>query len=228
MPDPKKDKPKEKPKNWDFDIVEVIFILLILLALLGSVIPGLINFFTTGEFSFFGIRLASVIDFFRNNAGFFKFLGFSLAGASAVGTFILTKMGDAVWLAQKASVYPPNVPLGFVGSAKVETKTNIQTKWEKIIKLSESTNQSDWRLAVIEADIMLDELLEKLQLPGETMGDKMKAVEKSDFVTLDEAWEAHKARNMIAHEGSDFLLNQREVRRIISLYEKVFKEFHLI
>ena len=60
------------------------------------------------------------------------------------------------------------------------------------------------------------------------MGEKLKAVEKSDFTTIESAWEAHKARNMIAHEGSDFLINQREIHRIISLYEAVFKEFYLI
>lgn len=101
-------------------------------------------------------------------------------------------------------------------------------RWEKIVKKSESENQSEWRLAIIEADIMLDELLEKLQLPGDTMGEKLKAVEQSDFTTIEYAWEAHKARNAIAHEGSNFLINQREVRRIISLYEAVFKEFSLI
>ena len=98
----------------------------------------------------------------------------------------------------------------------------------KILTLSESQNQSDWRLAIIEADIILDELLQKLQLPGDTMGEKLKAVEKSDFTTIESAWEAHKARNMIAHNGSDFLINQREIRHIISLYEAVFKEFFLI
>jgi hypothetical protein len=75
---------------------------------------------------------------------------------------------------------------------------------------------------------MLDDLLGSLRLPGETMGEKLKAVEKSDFNTIDFAWEAHKARNMIAHEGPEFLLNQRETRRIISLYESVFREFEII
>ena len=75
---------------------------------------------------------------------------------------------------------------------------------------------------------MLGELLEKLGLPGETMGERLKAVEKSDFTTIEYAWEAHKFRNVIAHGGNDFLINQREIRRIISLYEAVFKEFFLI
>jgi hypothetical protein len=56
----------------------------------------------------------------------------------------------------------------------------------------------------------------------------MKSIEKSDFNSIDMAWEAHKIRNSIAHEGSDFLLNQREAKRVIGLYEIVFREFRYI
>ena len=104
----------------------------------------------------------------------------------------------------------------------------VNPKWEKILAQIESLNENDWKLAVIEADTMLADILDKLHLPGETMGDKMKAVEKSDFTTIDMAWEAHKIRNQIAHEGSDFVLVQREARRVIALYQAVFEEFQII
>lgn len=105
---------------------------------------------------------------------------------------------------------------------------DVNPKWQKILTHIESLNENDWKLAIIEADIMLDDILNKLSLPGDTMGDKMKAVEKSDFNTIDLAWEAHKIRNQIAHEGSDFTLTQHEVRRVIGLYESIFKEFQVI
>lgn len=101
-------------------------------------------------------------------------------------------------------------------------------KWERVLELSDSMNESDWRLAIIEADIMLAELLEKMQLPGDTIGEKMKLIEKSDFTTIDNAWEAHKMRNAIAHQGSNFTLTQREAKRIILLYQSVFEEFQII
>ncbi|KND48108.1 MAG: hypothetical protein AB201_00720 [Parcubacteria bacterium C7867-006] len=104
----------------------------------------------------------------------------------------------------------------------------INPKWEKIISHLESLNENDWRIAIIEADIMLGELLEKLSLPGDTIGDKLKAVEKSDFTTLDDAWEAHKIRNRISHDGQTFMINQRDARVVIGLYEKVFREFEVI
>lgn len=101
-------------------------------------------------------------------------------------------------------------------------------QWEKILRHTDSLNESDWRLAILEADIMLDTLLDNMGLPGETMGDKLKAVEKSDFLTIDNAWEGHKVRNQIAHEGATFTLNQHETKRVIDLYRSVFEEFKII
>ena len=226
MADAKKEKPKEKPAGWGFDAVEGALILLLLLGFAASLLPLLLKNITTGEISFYGFKLSGIFDFFKSNVQFFKVLGFFVAGISAVGTFIFNKKTDLIWREEKAKLYPSDMPKTVEPSEPV--KNEKIGRWEKIIKLSESENSSDWRLAIIEADIILDDLLEKLQLPGETMGEKLKAVEKSDFVTIELAWEAHKARNAIAHEGSNFLLNQRETRRVISLYESVFKEFRLI
>jgi hypothetical protein len=60
---------------------------------------------------------------------------------------------------------------------------------------------------------------------GNTLGDKLKQATRGDFKTLDAAWEAHRVRNQIAHEGSDFILTKHEAKRVIALYETVFEEF---
>jgi hypothetical protein len=223
---PKKDKPK--PEGWNFDPIEGIIVLLFLMAILASLVTSVWSYLSSGELSFYGYRLSGLLEFFKSNAWFFKTLGFVTAGGAAIGSFIYTKGGDAVWREEKTKLYPSKEEMKAT-SSDTKTAPNKQTgRWEKIVKLSESENSSDWRLAIIEADIMLDELLQNLQLPGDTMGEKLKAVEKSDFTTLEYAWEAHKARNNITHEGNNFLLNQRETARIISLYEAVFKEFFII
>ncbi len=104
----------------------------------------------------------------------------------------------------------------------------VNPKWQKVIEHINSSNPSDWKLAILEADIILDEMLDKMGYHGETIGEKLKMVEPSDFTTLNSAWEAHKVRNAIAHEGSDFLINKREADRVIRLFEEVFKEFKFI
>ncbi|OHA93506.1 MAG: hypothetical protein A3E02_01305 [Candidatus Zambryskibacteria bacterium RIFCSPHIGHO2_12_FULL_38_34] len=225
-PKDKKEKPKEKPSGWDFDPIEGIVILLLFIAIAGSLLTILLNYFASGDISFYGYKLSNIVDFFRSNSLLFKILGYIVSGAAAIGTFIFIKKGDSIWREEKAKLYPKNIPI--VSSSIGQVKNQKLEKWEKIIKLSESESSSDWRLSIIEADVMLGELLEKLGLPGETMGERLKAVEKSDFTTIEYAWEAHKFRNVIAHGGNDFLINQREIRRIISLYEAVFKEFFLI
>lgn len=101
-------------------------------------------------------------------------------------------------------------------------------RWEQILAHVNSDNPNDWRLAIIEADIILDELVKNMGYHGETLGERMKGIEQSDFTSIEAAWEAHKIRNRIAHSGSDFILTQRETRRVISLFEQVFKEFEYI
>lgn len=101
-------------------------------------------------------------------------------------------------------------------------------KWERVLVLGYSTNPTDWRFAIIEADTILDELLQALGYPGENLGERLKSADKADFRTLQMAWEAHIVRNKIAHEGSDFKLDQDEARRVLGLYERVFAEFKYI
>lgn len=107
------------------------------------------------------------------------------------------------------------------GSAKRE-------RWEVVINHLNSGNPAEWKLAIMEADNILDEMVEKMGYAGENLGERLRAVEQSDFNTIQSAWEAHKVRNKIAHEGSEFQLSEREARRIVGLYEKVFKEFEYI
>ena len=83
-------------------------------------------------------------------------------------------------------------------------------------------------MSILEADILLNELLDVLGYRGETMADKMKQIVKADFNTIDLAWEGHKIRNRIAHDGAQFPLSARDARRVIGLYEQVFREFKFI
>lgn len=107
-------------------------------------------------------------------------------------------------------------------------KKDKNEKWERVLEHANSGNASDWRLAIMEADILLEEVLRSKGFPGDTLGEMLKSAEGSGFVNLQSAWEAHKVRNRIAHSGGDFQLNERETQRVISHYEAVFREFEII
>ncbi len=101
-------------------------------------------------------------------------------------------------------------------------------RWEVVENHINSTNPAQWRLAIIEADSLLDDMVKKMGYEGDGLGERLKAVEVSDFNSIQSAWEAHKVRNKIAHEGEGFELTHREAKRVIGLYEDVFKEFGYI
>lgn len=114
--------------------------------------------------------------------------------------------------------------------AKSEADNNgiINPRWQVIGKYYNSANPSDWKLAVIEADIMLYEVLDKSGFPGNSIGEMLKNTDKSKLHNLDAAWSAHKIRNEIAHSGLNYILTRNTIEQAISNYEKVFEELNFI
>lgn len=140
-----------------------------------------------------------------------------------VGAISLTIIVVIFWKTTKMH-YTQDVNLVSLADQPVDTSNKVNTKWMNLVRKTDSDNPADWNLAIIEADKILDEIVKKMSLPGENLGERLKAVEPSDFLTLNDAWKAHKIRNSIAHE-SDFVLTRRDAQKTLRLYENVFKEF---
>ncbi len=136
-----------------------------------------------------------------------------------------------IWISKRILLLRRKL-LDAVSSAKVDESAVpgavVNEKWQNVIKHINSANPSDWKLAILECDIMLADILEKMGYMQESIGEKLKSIEPSDFTNIESAWEAHKIRNAIAHEGSDFLISEREAKRVVGLYEVVFQEFAFI
>jgi hypothetical protein len=123
-------------------------------------------------------------------------------------------------------IYNPKIEESY--NESIQGDPTLTLRWKQITEHLETTNPNDWKQAVMEADIILGEILDKMGYQGEGIGEKLRRVEKADFQTLDQAWEAHKIRNIIAHEGASYDLTQYEAKRVISLYRQVFEEFFYI
>ncbi len=106
--------------------------------------------------------------------------------------------------------------------------TPKNARWLEIQMHSDSTNPNDWKLAIIEADIMLGQVLTKAGYAGGTIGEQLKSISTNTVNSLQDIWEAHKVRNQIAHEGADFILTQKLARDTILRYQKFFQEFNAL
>ncbi len=101
-------------------------------------------------------------------------------------------------------------------------------RWSKTLNYIFSQHKSDWKLAIIEADAILEELMDDMGFLGENLGDKLKSANQQTFPQLTKAWEVHTIRNKIAHEGLAFELSHFEAKRIIALYEEIFHAYGFI
>ena len=110
----------------------------------------------------------------------------------------------------------------------VHGSSTKSSRWQEVEGHISSDDPKDWRLAIIEADIMLEELLDSLGYVGVSIGDKLKTANVESFKTVQDAWDAHKVRNEIAHRGSDFVLTRRIATEAIAAFRRVFEEFKVI
>lgn len=101
-------------------------------------------------------------------------------------------------------------------------------RWSQTLSYLFSQHGSDWKLAIIEADSMLEDLMDQMGFEGENLGDKLKSANQDNFPNLTIAWEVHTIRNRIAHEGLAFELSQHEAKRVIALYEQIFHSYGYI
>lgn len=125
-------------------------------------------------------------------------------------------------------------PLGIPGLATREDAAphvpaneefEVHPRWAIIEGYMSSPTDSLWRIGILEADAMLAEVLQEKGYQGTDVGEMLSA---ASFKTVQLAWDAHKIRNRIAHDGSSFVLTEREAKRTYALYEAVFKELKAI
>ncbi len=103
----------------------------------------------------------------------------------------------------------------------------IAKQWIKIKQRLDTGLESEFKLAVIEADAMLDDILKKMGYNGESLGDKLKQVSADILPSLAGAQEAHKIRNDIVHDP-DYRLSLDGAQKTISFYEKAFTDLDVL
>lgn len=208
----------------DKKATEKIVFLLAGLILLGAVATALLNYIDS-----LGLPeglWSQIVDYFLQYIWpIWKIIAFILSLLALAGIIYNSWQIRAINLEERPIFNPTPEEKA---SLAIEESKGENEKWKNITKRTSSSNPSDWRLAIIEADVILGDLLRSLGYQGESIGEILKSLDKSDFLPLDEAWEAHRVRNSIAHGDSRFALNERETKRIIGLYERVFREFGLI
>jgi hypothetical protein len=119
----------------------------------------------------------------------------------------------------KIAVYGAKVP-----SLK---KSVYAKKWEGIKTRMEEGSASSAKVAVIEADKMLGEVLEKVGYKGKDTAEKIAAVKPGQLIGIEEVSQSHEIFKRIVQNHA-FEISHEELHQILGSYEKVFRGLELL
>lgn len=114
-----------------------------------------------------------------------------------------------------------------IPSEVVSDKKKTKARWEAISKRLDSKNESEYKVAIIEADKMIDELIEKLGYGGANMAERLDNIPEGQLESITELREAHQIRNNIIHED-DFVIDRNMAEKVIHKYADILKQFEVL
>ena len=159
----------------------------------------------------FGANIASA---YSSHLGILEFLG--LLVSLAIFAIIVYFAIETGWWATRVVRFRDVVLQSNI------SKDRAQKSWAAIQELFYRGGDNDLKVAVLEADKLLNDALREAGVMGIQLGDRLKKATESQIPNLNELWQAHKLRNQIAHEPN-FHLKRDLAERALDIYETTLK-----
>lgn len=106
-------------------------------------------------------------------------------------------------------------------------KAKYNPRWEAIKKRLKEGSAASGKIAIVEADKMLDEALGKLGYVGKDTAEKVSAIKPGHLVGIDEVREIRQFYHQIV-EDPTHEIGMDEIKKAIAVYERVFRGIELI
>ncbi len=94
-------------------------------------------------------------------------------------------------------------------------------RWQQVESYLQADSPASWKMAVIEADNFLDNLLKIKGFPGKGLGDRLKFAQ-AKYKDLRAVWPAHLLRNKLVHEA-DIQLSRRQAKEAVAAFKRAAK-----
>ena len=105
------------------------------------------------------------------------------------------------------------------------SRDEIRKRWAALPAMTKQGIMGT-KLAVLEADNLLDAALKSLMIPGDTLGERLK-VAGYKYPKLQNVWWAHKLRNQIAHDASA-QFSVRQGQQALDEFERALKHLSIL
>jgi len=97
--------------------------------------------------------------------------------------------------------------------------SKVVGKWQTIKNRLETGLEPEAKLAIIEADKILDDTLNRMGFGGETLGERLEKLTAVSLPNIEEVRQTHRIRNNIIHDPT-YRLDLEEAKKAIAIYEK--------
>ncbi len=101
-------------------------------------------------------------------------------------------------------------------------KKDIKSRWKEIEAMLEGPGEMDYKIAVMEADKLLDYVLKSMSMSGKDMGERIRFA-SFKFGRLRKVWWAHVLRNQLVHETT-FTLDRGTAKRALKTFKTALEE----
>ena len=105
-------------------------------------------------------------------------------------------------------------------------REGIKRRWEEVELMLRKHGEITDKIAILEADKLLDLVLKSMTMPGQTMGERLK-IACYKYPRLQNVWWAHKLRNQLVHESS-FAVSHNTARAAVRSYGRALKMLGLL
>ena len=106
-------------------------------------------------------------------------------------------------------------------------KERIGKQWERIKARIVRGSEAEWKLAVIEADKLCDNILRRMGYHGESMDQRLKAIKPAQLSSLENLKVAHQVYLTVVQDPS-FSPSQYEAQEALRNYETFLQEMQAI
>lgn len=115
----------------------------------------------------------------------------------------------------------------FFGGGPYGVEKKAQAKWKKIEKRLKSKQESDWKLAIIEGEEIVSEVLFEMGYQGEDIGKQLKGASEVHIPHLKSLLKASEVYSNIISDP-DYALKKEESEEIIKNFKDFLKNFEYL
>lgn len=172
--------------------------------------------------NFSSVDVSYVLGYLTNIGLAFYHSWFMTALKIFLGVYTFVLFADVVLLMLMRGI-GSNIRVGLRGTdMPLVTPSKMLKRWNKVKARLETDSETQFKVAILEADAIADEILAGIGYEGINMGERLQQIKPGQLDGLEELISAHKVRNHIVHDQT-FSIDKEMAKEVVEVYENFLR-----